>query len=191
MELTINFIVITVLSLLVLGVGFYLVTNIFITAEEYKAKLDDQTQEHILETLRQSGELISLPINKYTLEKGTDTILGIGLLNSVGTSQTFYATLTCTEAVDSEQTELCAESSGISCDTELASYCSSWITLPVGSITLENRKSDVVTVFITVPDDAPDGTYGFTFKICTGNYCGMSGSTQYGPTKKLYVIVPE
>ncbi len=190
-ELSINFIVITILSLIVLGIGFYLVTNIFTTAEEYKEKLDEQTQEHILETLRESGELISIPINKYTIQRGGHTIFGIGILNDLGDIGIFYPRLVCTEAIDADQNEMCAVNNGISCDTEATAYCNNWITMDTTGMTLENRKSDVVTLFIIVPDNAPEGTYGFTFKVCTGNYCGSTDSTQYGPTKKLYITVPE
>ena len=190
-ELSINFIVITILSLIVLGIGFYLVTHIFTTAEEYKAELDEQTQENILETLRQSGELVSLPINKYTILRGGHTILGIGVLNDIGDLETFYPTLTCNEAIDADQNELCAVNNGVSCDIEATAYCNDWITVDTTGITLENRKSEIVGIVVLVPDNAPEGTYGFTFKVCTGNYCGMSGSTQYGPTKKLYITVPQ
>lgn len=190
-ELSINFIVITVLSLLVLGVGFYIVTNIFTLSTEYKEQLDEQTQENILEALRQSGELISLPINSYTIERGNYEMIGIGLLNSVGDVQIFYITLTCTEALDTDNTVLCAQNNAISCDTEATAYCSQWITLGDEKLTLENRKDKAIGVYIAVPDNAPAGTYGFTFKVCTGNYCGSSGSVQYGPTKKLYITVPK
>lgn len=190
-ELSINFIVITVLSLIVLGIGFYLVTNIFSTATKYKGELDEQTQESLLATLRKSGDLISMPIIHYSIARGATDVLGAALLNDIGIAETFYITTTCTEAVDSDENDLCAEVQGISCETETAGYCSDWITLDTEKTTLENRKDAAIGMFVMVPDDAPSGTFGYSFKVCTGNFCGDSGSEQYGPTKKLYITVPE
>jgi hypothetical protein len=190
-QLSINFIVITILSLLVLGVGFYVVTNIFTTAYEYQDKLNEQTKEATLAALRQSGELVSLPLNKYTIKRGEMDQFAIGLLNNAGSSQTFYPSIECTEALDSDENELCAKTQGISCESEATAYCSQWITLGDEKLTLENRKDEAIGAFVAVPDNAPSGTFGYSFKVCTGNYCGSTGSTQYGPTKKMYIIVPE
>ncbi len=190
-ELSVNMIVITVLSLVVLGIGFYLVTNIFTTATEYKEKLDEQTKNNILTVLKQSGELISLPITKYTVERGDVETIGVGIFNNAGATQTFSIAVECTEALDPEENELCAKTQGISCDSEAAGYCSTWITRGTEEKTVKNRESFVEELFVIMPEDAPSGIFGYTFKVCTGNSCGNSGSTQYGPTKKFYIIVPE
>ncbi len=192
-ELSVNMIVITVLSLVVLGIGFYLVTSLFTTATEYKGTLDEQTEQNILTALKKPGELISLPITQYSIERGETDVIGVGLLNNIATtpSQTFYITITCTEALAEDDTELCNANAGSSCNTETTGYCTTWPTLGDEKITLENRDADVVSIFFAVPDDAPSGTFGYNLKICTVNTCGSSGSTQYGPTKKLYVTVPD
>lgn len=190
-QLSINFIVLTILSLIVLGIGFYLVTNIFITATEYKGILDEQTKESILATLKKSGELISLPIIQYTVRRGENEIIGVGLINNAGSEQTFYITAECTEAVDNQENELCYKAGGISCDNEASGYCSKWILLDTEQITLKNREDAVISLFVSVSDDAPSGIFGYSFKVCTANKCGSSGSTQYGTTKKFYINVPE
>ncbi len=190
-ELSVNMIIITVLSLIVLGIGFYIVTNIFTTATEYKEKLDEQTKENVRKMLMQSGELISLPINKYTVQRGKREIIAVGLLNNLGYSNLFYLSIRCNEAVDPDENELCAENQGTSCNTETTAYCSNWIIMDTEKITLENREATVIGLFVTVPDIAPAGTFAFNFKVCTGNSCNISGSTQYSTTKKVYISVPE
>lgn len=190
-ELSVNMIVITVLSLVVLGIGFYLVTNIFTTASEYKEKLDEQTKENIISSLKESGELISLPITKYTVQrKGIETI-GVGIYNNAGANQTFYVKIECTEAIDNEKTELCAKNNGVSCDTEIAGYCSSWITKGFDKQTVENKDSTVEELFVIVPQDVPSGIFGYVVKVCMGNECDATGAIQYGPSKKFYITVPE
>ncbi len=190
-ELSVNMIVITVLSLVVLGIGFYLVTNIFTTATDYKEKLDEQTKDNIIASLRESGELISLPITKYTIQrKGVETI-GVGIYNNAGASETFYVSVECTEAIDVDQTELCAKNNGVSCDTETAGYCTNWITKGFDKETIDNKDSAVEDLFVIVPEDAPSGIFGYVVKVCTGNECGATGATQYGPSKKFYIAVPE
>lgn len=192
-ELSVNMIVITVLSLIVLGIGFYLVTSLFSTATEYKGTLDEQTEQNILTALKKPGELISLPITQYSIERGETDVIGVGLLNNIDTtlSQTFYISVTCTEALAEDETELCNANGGSPCNTEATGYCTTWPTLGDEQRTINNRDAKVVSIFFAVPDDAPSGTFGYNLKICTGKTCGSSGSTQYGPTKKFYVTVPE
>ena len=170
-ELSVNMIVITVLSLVVLGIGFYLVTNIFTTANNYKENLDEQTKENIVSSLKESGELISLPITKYPVQrKGTETI-GVGIYNNVGASQTFYVKVECTEAIATDQTELCAKNNGVSCDAYATTHCSNWITKGFNKQTIENKDSAVEELFVIVPQDAPSGIFGYIVKVCTGNEC--------------------
>ena len=185
-ELSVNMIVVTVLSLIVLGIGFYIVTNIFTTATEYKEKLDEQTKENIRTTLMQTGELISLPINKYTIQRGENDVIAVGLLNNVGDKQTFYTSIGCSEALAKDETELCAENDAISCE----GICSDWIIMDTEEIMMENREATAIGLFVAVPDDAPAGMFAFNFKVCTGGPCSVSG-TQYGSTKKVYITVPE
>lgn len=190
-ELSVNMIVITVLSLIVLGIGFYLVTNIFTTANEYKQQLDEQTKDNIITSLRESGELISLPITKYTVQrKGVETI-GVGIYNNAGASQTFYVKIECTEAIAKDKTELCAKNNGVPCNIEATSFCSDWITKGFDKETIKNKESTVEELFVIVPQDAPSGIFGYIVKVCTGNECDATGATQYGPSKKFYVTVPE
>ncbi len=192
-ELSVNMIVITILSLVVLGIGFYLVTSLFSTATEYKRTLDEQTEQNILTALKKPGELISLPITQYGIERGETDVIGVGLLNNIDTtlSQTFYISVTCTEALAEDETELCNVNGGSLCNTEATGDCTKWPMLGDKQLTIENRDAEVVSIFFAVPDDAPSGTFGYNLKICTGNACGSSESTQYGPTKKFYVTVPE
>lgn len=189
-QLSVNFIVLTVLALITLGIGFYIVTEIFTTAEKYQAQLDEQTQEQIRATL-EKGEILSLPITSYTIRRGEKDIIPFGVRNNLGEESTFYISVTCTEAIDSEENELCAINDGKSCTIAETSYCSDWIVLDTEKETLENRESLAVGLFVRVPDDAPSGIFGYSVKVCTGNFCDESSSTQYGTTKKMYVTVPE
>jgi hypothetical protein len=183
-QLSVQFIVLTVLALVTLGVGFYIVTQIFVTAEDYKATLDEQTQENIIATLKKSGELISFPITSYNIARGNKEIIALGVYNSIGDAANFQFTIDCSEAIDSDNTELCAKNQGIPCSTETAGFCSDWIILDTEEETLENRESHVVGLFVQVPKDAPSGTFAFSIKVYANN-------EQYGTTKKLYIGVPK
>ncbi len=190
-QLSVNFIVMTVLALITLGIGFYIVTEIFTTAEEYKATLDEQTQEQIRATL-EKGEILSLPITAYTIRRGEKEIIPFGVRNNLGEAAYFYISVSCTEAIDSEENELCAVNEGKTC----VDVCDTWIVLSTEVLktekeTLENRESLAIGLFVKVPDDALSGIFGYSVKVCTGNFCDESDSTQYGTTKKLYITVPE
>ncbi len=185
-QLSVNFIVLTVLALITLGIGFYIVTEIFTTAEKYKATLDEQTQEQIRTTL-EKGEIVSLPITAYTIRRGETEIIPFGVRNNLGEADYFYMSVTCTEAIDSQENELCAVNEGKLC----TDICNDWIVLDTEKETLENRESLAVGLFVRIPDDAPSGIFGYSIKVCTGNVCDKSDSTQYGTTKKMYITVPE
>ncbi len=186
-ELSVNMIVITVLSLIVMGIGFYLVTQIFTTATDYKESLDEQTKESIINALEKSGEPISLPITRYNIFRGDVDIIGVGLYNALETEETFYISVNCKEALATDKKVLCEENVGNSCTT----ICDSWPILDAEIITLEPKKSSAIGIFVKVPDDAASGTYGFTFKVCTENVCGQTRSEQYATTKKFYIVVAE
>lgn len=186
-ELSVNFIVITVLSLIVMGIGFYLVTNIFTTATDYKESLDEQTKESIISVLKKSGEPISLPITSYNIFRGNANIIGVGLYNALEAEETFHISVDCKEALAADETVLCEENNGNSC----AEICDSWPILDTETVTLEPKKSTAIGIFVKVPEQAASGTYGFTFKVCTENVCGITNSEQYATTKKFYVTVPE
>jgi hypothetical protein len=183
-QLSVQFIVLTVLALVTVGIGFYIVTQIFITAEDYKGKLDEQTQENIIDTLTKSGDIISMPITSYTIRRGETEIIALGVQNSLERTETFTFQVQCSEAIDSDNTELCAVNQGIVCNTETTGFCSDWIILDTEEEELENRESVVVGLFVRVPDDAPSGTFGYTIKV-------YNDAEQYGTTKKLYITVPE
>lgn len=186
-ELSVNMIVITVLSLIVMGIGFYLVTNIFTTATDYKESLDEQTEENIINALEKSGEPISMPITRYEILRGEADIIGVGLFNALETEETFYISTDCKEALAADETVLCEENSGNSC----ATICDSWPVLDTEEITLEPQKSTAIGIFVKVPDEAPSGTYGFTFKVCTEDVGVCTSDVQYATTKKFYIVVPE
>ncbi len=183
-QLTVQFIVLTVLALITVGIGFYIVTNIFITAEEYKGKLDEQTQENIIAALKKSGEAISLPITSYTIRRGDNEVIAVGVLNSIGKTATFTFTAECTEGLSSDDTILCAKNSGMSCNSAEAGYCSDWVIIDTEKEELENRDSTAVGLFVRVPDVAPSGIFGYTIKV-------YADGSQYGTSKKMYITVPE
>ncbi len=131
-----------------------------------------------------------LSVYAGNMRKDVETI-GIGIYNNAGASQTFYVKVESTEAIDTDQTEVCAKNNGVSCDTETAGYCSNWITKGFDKETIDNKESAVEELFIIVPEDAPSGIFGYIVKVCIGNECDATGATQYGPSKKFYITVPE
>ena len=65
-ELSINFIVMVILSLAMLGVGFYFAKNIFIQTYDIGQQLDDQTKSQIESKLRDPASLVAIGINQKT-----------------------------------------------------------------------------------------------------------------------------
>ena len=68
-ELSINFIVVVILSVVILSIGLVLVRTFFAKTTEIKSSLDDQTKSKITEMLS-FGEITAMPFNKKQIFAG-------------------------------------------------------------------------------------------------------------------------
>ena len=89
-ELSINFIVMVILSLAMLGVGFYFAKNIFIQTYDIGQQLDDQTKSQIESKLRDPASLVAIGINQKSIKRGDHDIFGVGVANRNKEEGYFY-----------------------------------------------------------------------------------------------------
>lgn len=167
-ELSINFLVIIIISLVMLSLGIYLIRQFFVTTEEMRITIDTQTEAQI-STLLEHGELVALPINKKTIPSAKQAIFGLGILN-IGESAEFKVEIEFKEGY-TKTGDLIPGVNG----TEWLFYSTELFHLAPNE-----RKSDF-PILVRVPA-TPKGTYIFNINV-------TANDKQYG-IHKMYVEVP-
>ena len=199
-QLSAGFLVTLILSMMVFGIGVLLVRQIFTDANDVIADLDGQKESQIRASLKDSN-IVSLPFSRLTLKRGQKSVTGIGILNKLGSRNTFYVGGVCTAVLAEDGRErICDVSSNNPCDgTADKPACSDWITTE-GDLILENNRDLVSNIFFIVPKGAPSGNYIFNVGVCAGEECpqgllenpSQSGLSHllYGTLQKFYLNMP-
>ena len=176
-ELSVNFIVIIIISLVVLGMGVYLVNRFVSEASDIKEELDIETEKQIMDLLS-SGDRVAFPINKKTIAKGHGEVFGLGIFNILGEEKTF--------TVDLEQGIFIEKGATESDDTWPSSEP---VPVPVPvfiasrSKEIKNNEQVVLSIPVNVPKGTPSGTYVIDVNV------KYDTDKEYGTTQKIYVIV--
>ncbi|MBS3097577.1 hypothetical protein J4209_02155 [Candidatus Woesearchaeota archaeon] len=167
-ELSVNFIVIVIISLIVFGMGIYLVNMFFGGAEKIKKDVDAETKNKITELL-DDGSRIAIPFDRLVIKKSSSDVFGVGVLNILDSDATFAITLTPSIYVNSRGER--------SPDWPTGSN----VLLPaITPIEIKVNEREVFRVPVRVDRGTPSGTY--VINVFIDQY----SSELY----KLYVIVP-
>jgi hypothetical protein len=179
-ELSINFIVMFILAIVMFGVGITFVTDIFLKGEELRESIDAQTENQIMRVLDPNTP-VSMPINKLSLHRGEQEVIGIGVLNLRGsdTQEEFSFDVYCDGATDLSGTPICDDDSNPKCIE-----CDIW-AFPPNSMWLKNNEKDVGSISIIIPKDAVSGIYIYNVEV------EVNGQEAYQTIKKLTVEVLE
>lgn len=81
MELSLTVLVLIILTIIIFIGGIAFVWKLFAGAEEIKAGIDLSTQRQIEALLRDSNELIAIPINTKSTNPGKEVTFGLGIKN--------------------------------------------------------------------------------------------------------------
>jgi len=174
LELSINFIVIIIISLVVLGMGIYLVNRFVSEASDIKEELDIETEKQIMGLLS-SGDRVAFPINKKTIAKGHGEVFGLGIFNVLEGEKTFKVELAQGIFVEKGATE--------SDDTWPSSGP---VPIFIASRTrvIEENEQVVLSIPVKAPVGTPSGTY-----VINVNVKYDTDNKEYGTPQKIYVIV--
>ncbi|HLC80668.1 hypothetical protein J4207_04230 [Candidatus Woesearchaeota archaeon] len=161
-ELSMNFLVVIIISLVILAGGVSLLYKFIKVGKDSIVLIDDQTRVQ-LEQLLDDGSLVALPYVAKTIKRGNDFVFGLGVLNiKAGGKLTF--------------TTIIKQSKGAG---ELPVLYDS---IPFA---LEKNQKHTQGILISVPKNAPSGTYIFDVKVL------IEGEDDpYGGVKKITVTVP-
>lgn len=164
-ELSMNFLVVIILSLVILAGGISLLYKFIAGGKDIVLGIDDQTRMQI-EQLLDDGSVVALHYQAKTLKRGDSFVFGLGVLNiKEGDKLTF--------------------SVGVEQDEESKQLKEIVPLFDSTSFELEKNQKHTQGILISVPEDAPPGTYIFDVKV------SIDGEGDpYGGVKKITVTVP-
>ena len=213
-ELSTNFIVMLIISIIVFGFAIYMVTRIFSFAEEERLRLDQQT-ESMIESALDRGDRVFIPRERRTLYPGDTGVFGMGILNVLGTGvDKFGVLVNFTKAFDKSDTQICGYAACINnMNRGLLSTAGGGIDKGLFiEKTIPNNEQATFLIGIKVPEAAVSGTYIYNLYVAydrdtpsNGIQCDDFGATGDPPPNcliadssnlydsqihKLYVVVP-
>ncbi|MBU1622891.1 MAG: hypothetical protein KJ597_04940 [Nanoarchaeota archaeon] len=169
--LSMNVLVIFILSIVILAGGITLLYKFIGGAEEQQEILDQRTQQELERLLIDQGKRVALPFQTATLSRGDSHLFGIGILN-IAESADFQVTIELAKAIDDTETEMEA-------DPDIVNQ---WMLFNDESFQIEQNQHVKELISVKVPTTAPNGQYIFNVRV-------MSDNKQYGNTQKMYVTI--
>lgn len=186
-ELSINFIVVLILTLVTFGGGLMLARNMFSGADDIRTKLSQQQEKQIEQMMMNNDERVVLPVNKKSIKAGSHTVVGIGVNNMLRTSDSGDAsvnnfrinvTISAVQIKDSN-----CDLSNWNCGAHPKTY----VNMLTTDYSIKKNDYRVIEIPVLIPSTAMRGVYVYnvnvSYKDSSENYL------DYDVIKKLYVTV--
>ncbi|MEK6943726.1 MAG: hypothetical protein AABX00_06715 [Nanoarchaeota archaeon] len=171
-ELSMNFIVVIIISVVLFGFGIYFISRLAAQATELKDMTSGELDEKISNLVCETSDRVCIGIDKKTIQKGKFDVFGVKILNILDT-QDFDIRVDHPDGLlgyKKDKTE-------IPLDTPLI------INPQERSVKINKNNEQTLGFGIEVPKDATSGTYIFNIEI-------KVGGELYTPLLKFYVDVP-
>ena len=191
LELSINFLIIVIISIVILVMGVAFFRTLLKGAQDIKENYDQRTEEE-LENLLTQGERVAIPFPRQDARKGDTIVFGLGIYNAIGHNWDFKVNVQCSTAFDGK-TELptaCSDVFGVGKDGE--------IIYNTNDLPIKNNERHKMPIAIYFPGSAEVGTYIFNVCVCQQETAPVdcddciSGSLPgnlYESVHKIYVTV--
>ncbi|MBL7054691.1 hypothetical protein ISS05_02950 [Candidatus Woesearchaeota archaeon] len=181
-ELSINFLVILVISLTIFGFGIKFLYDLFQGANDLEDLTFEDIDNQIAELMCGGNERVCLPNNHLTIKRGEFEPVGMKIINMIdtSTSTTFSVTVTHGSFID----ENGVSTQGTFTNVDCVPSCSSG-TARTESI--KNNEERDFGVGINVETGAVSGTYIFDVKV---EYINTTNALIEYYTDKLYIEIP-
>lgn len=89
MELSVNFVVILIFSIVIFGMSLVLIGKFFSFAKDTQVKIDQQTTEEIMRRLIRGNSQVAMPKNKMDLKLTQSGEFGVGIRNTFSSTKEF------------------------------------------------------------------------------------------------------
>ena len=172
MELSVNFLVVVIISLVVLGMGLYFLYSLMGGALNKKEELDQRTQQELLRLLIDEGKKVALPLHVADIYSGDSHVFGIGILSVGLETNEVFLDIKLNNAVDGDGNPLQVDAS-------------QWVLYTLNAIPMKEAEHRIEPILVDVPPDAKKGKYIFDAKVFTDS----AKTQQYGNTQKFIVNV--
>ena len=185
LELSINFIVVIIISLVVFGLGLVLFRNIFSESQDFTDKVTQDTERRLNNLLIKGDELVMMPEFVKDIKSGdsyqfplgikADTSKCINLPQDQLSQQTCLVKTSFDKAVDENGAEM-----DLTLDKQRD--ISEW-TFPESSYLIKNHENKIIGIPIRVGKSfQTDATYVFNIEVKCNNQ-------MYGDLQKIYAVV--
>ena len=172
-ELSVNFFVVIILSIVMMSMGIMLIRNFFESAEEIKAEIDENTKAGIASLLSQ-GKMVAVFPAHGKIYGGQHGIVGLGILN-VGNQADFTVSVEFNNAYNVTKGEIPENPPGV---------YDNWLFFDSGPYELIANEKVNVPIRIDILEGAESGTYIFNINVT------KQGETYGGSIKKIFIDVP-
>lgn len=169
-ELSVNFIVVMIISIVLLGIGIKLMADFVNKAHSMEIQVSEQNKEQMRKLLY-DGSLVSSYPSSVTLNRGEYADFGIGIYNKLGSDQTF--------SISVDRNDLS------SADSPTLNYRAGR-PIPIKN----NELYTDIGIRITVQKNTPSKTtYIYNVYVCNETHCQQYSDYRYGDLQKLYINV--
>ncbi|MBI2151674.1 hypothetical protein HYU21_03055 [Candidatus Woesearchaeota archaeon] len=158
-SLSMNMLVVIIISLVLLGMGIYFLYQLMGIAEGQKEALDARTKEEILHLLLDEGKKVALPLHIADIQAGESHIFGVGIYNTEQDNDQFRLEITLDKAVDYEGNDFKSQVTDIN----------DWLLYPTDVINLPQNDYRTEPIMVEVPGDAHKGKYLFNVEVLRGD----------------------
>jgi len=172
-ELSVNFLVIIIISIAVFGFGVYFISKLSATATDLTQMTASELDQKIANLVCEGFDRVCIGTEKKVIQKKNFDVFGIKIFNVMPTQ---YFDITISPPTDKL---------GIRYDnTPIPLASSPLIVNPSSrSVNIGQNEEKNIGIGVQVPPNAVPGTYILNVEI-------KVGSNQYVPIQKLYVEVP-
>lgn len=178
-ELSMNFLVVVILSIVVLTSGILITRQIFTGAEEIKTQLDSQTDSQI-ESLLQGSRRVGIAFGRKTIAAEDSSVFGLGVRNVLRENLYFKVSVVPTKIIES------GSENPITL-TELEAK--GWQLLYDGTPNLiKNNELFKFPISVRAGKSAQGSVIIFDVNVYYGN-TKDSQTASYGTPEKFYVTV--
>ncbi|MBI2652009.1 hypothetical protein HYX00_00965 [Candidatus Woesearchaeota archaeon] len=182
-ELSLNFIVILIISIIIFGFGIRFIYNLSSKAKDITDLTYDQLDQRIGDIICEGSERVCVGIDRKTIQKKDFGVFGMRIINILESS-TATRNFRITVSPPTAQLGFKKDNTPI---TVTSSFSGLIVIPPISNprdIVIEKNEEKTVGIGIEVPPNAVSGTYILDVRIDT------DGVTPHYSEQKLYVEVP-
>ncbi len=155
--LSVNMIVIIIISLVVMGLGISMLYTLVGESAELHEGISQKTDAELERLMTDQGKKVAVPFSVATVARGDTHVYGLGIANVGGTGNEFFVKVELSNIVDSKENEITP--SGYDQAVQ------KWLRFRKGSITVEEEDHHKEPILIRVPSNAIKGQYSFNIRV--------------------------